>query len=140
MRVDTSLYGLTDAGPRARPSRRLGVSGVFTFEGPHDVFLPLALRGRATDLSIMTNVAIAFPRNPMHLAHAARDLQLLSSGRFTLGLGTQIRAHIERRFGAEFDHPVERMRDHRSARCGRSSRRGREEVHSTTAVRTSPTR
>jgi len=51
----------------------------------------------------MTNVAIAFPRNPIHLAHQANDHQLLSSGRFILGLGTQVRAQIEKRFGAEFD-------------------------------------
>jgi probable F420-dependent oxidoreductase len=57
----------------------------------------------------MTNVAIAFPRNPIHLAHQAIDLQLLSEGRFALGLGTQIRTQIEKRFGAQFDKPVERM-------------------------------
>ena len=57
----------------------------------------------------MTNVAIAFPRNPIHLAHQANDHQLLSSGRFILGLGTQVRAQIEKRFGAEFDKPVARM-------------------------------
>ena len=57
----------------------------------------------------MTNVAIAFPRNPIHLAHQANDHQLLSSGRFILGLGTQIRTQIEKRFGAEFDKPVARM-------------------------------
>ena len=56
-------------------------------------------------------MAIAFPRNPIHLAHTARDLQQLSSGRFTLGLGTQIRTHVERRFGTEFDHPVDRLAD-----------------------------
>ena len=111
MRVEAALYGLTDAAERARELEALGVSGVFTFEGPHDAFLPLALAASATDLAVMTNVAIAFPRNPVHLAHAARDLQLLSGGRFTLGLGTQVRTHIERRFGAGFDHPVERMRD-----------------------------
>ena len=57
----------------------------------------------------MTNVAIAFPRNPIHLAHQAIDHQLLSEGRFALGLGTQIRTQIEKRFGAEFDKPVARM-------------------------------
>ena len=57
----------------------------------------------------MTNVAIAFPRNPIHLAHQANDLQLLTKGRFTLGLGTQVRTQIEKRFGAEFDRPVARM-------------------------------
>ena len=59
----------------------------------------------------MTNVAIAFPRNPMQLAHLAFDLQRLAGGRFTLGLGSQIRPHIERRYGVEFDHPVARMRE-----------------------------
>jgi probable F420-dependent oxidoreductase len=57
----------------------------------------------------MTNVAIAFPRNPIHLAHQANDLQLLTAGRFILGLGTQVRAQIEKRFGADFDRPVVRM-------------------------------
>ena len=50
-----------------------------------------------------SNVAIALPRNPIHLAHTARDLQTLSGGRFALGLGTQIRTHVERRFGSSFD-------------------------------------
>ncbi len=57
----------------------------------------------------MTNVAIAFPRNPITLAHQANDLQLLSGGRFTLGLGTQIRPQIEKRFGVPFERPVDRM-------------------------------
>jgi probable F420-dependent oxidoreductase len=57
----------------------------------------------------MTNVAIAFPRNPIQLAHQAIDHQILSQGRFTLGLGTQIRTQIEKRYGAAFDRPVARM-------------------------------
>jgi probable F420-dependent oxidoreductase len=60
-------------------------------------------------LDLMTNVAIAFPRNPIHLAHQANDHQLLSGGRFFLGLGTQVRPQIEKRFGAQFEHPVARM-------------------------------
>lgn len=111
MRVLLPVYGLVDAGAEAARLERCGVDGVFAFEGPHDVFLPLALAATATDLAVMTNVAIAFPRNAVHLAHSAWDLQLLSRGRFTLGLGTQIRAHVERRFGVEFDRPVARMRD-----------------------------
>ncbi len=111
MEVDTALYGLEDSAERARELEALGFDGVFTFEGPHDVFLPLALAAAATDLRVWSNVAIAFPRNPMHLAHAARDLQRLSGGRFVLGLGTQIRTHIERRFGEDFDRPVQRMSD-----------------------------
>jgi probable F420-dependent oxidoreductase len=62
-------------------------------------------------LDLYTNVAIAFPRSPVHLAHAAYDLQLLSGGRFTLGLGSQIRAHIERRYGATWSEPAARMEE-----------------------------
>ena len=109
MKVFTALYGLADAAERARELRDAGASGVATFEGPHDVFAPLTLAATVPDLNLMTNVAIAFPRNPIHLAHQANDHQLLSSGRFILGLGTQVRAQIEKRFGAEFDKPVARM-------------------------------
>ena len=109
MKVFTALYGLTDAAERARELRNAGAGGVATFEGPHDVFAPLTLAATVPGLDLMTNVAIAFPRNPIHLAHQANDHQLLSSGRFILGLGTQIRAQIEKRFGAEFDRPVARM-------------------------------
>lgn len=111
MKVLLPIYGLTDAGDEAARLERAGVDGVFTFEGPHDVFLPLALAAGATNLGVMTNVAIAFPRNAVHLAHASWDLHVLSGGQFTLGLGTQIRTHVERRFGVEFDRPVARMRD-----------------------------
>jgi probable F420-dependent oxidoreductase len=109
LKVFTALYGLTDAAERARELRDAGAAGVATFEGPHDVFAPLTLAATVPDLYLMTNVAIAFPRNPIHLAHQANDHQLLSSGRFILGLGTQVRAQIEKRFGAEFDKPVARM-------------------------------
>jgi len=105
----TALFGPIDAGERARALRDAGASGVFTFEGPHDVFTPLTLAAGVGGLDLMTNVAIAFPRNPIHLAHQAVDHQLLSGGRFTLGLGTQIRTQIEKRYGAEFDKPVARM-------------------------------
>jgi probable F420-dependent oxidoreductase len=105
----TALFGPTDAMERAHVLREAGASGVFTFEGPHDVFTPLALAAAVEGLDLMTNVAIAFPRNPIHLAHQANDLQLMTKGRFTLGLGTQVRTQIEKRFGAEFDRPVARM-------------------------------
>jgi len=109
LKVFTALYGPTDAVERARALRDAGASGVATFEGPHDVFAPLTLAATVGGLDLMTNVAIAFPRNPIHLAHQANDHQLLSGGRFFLGLGTQIRPQIEKRFGAQFDHPVARM-------------------------------
>lgn len=107
----TALFGPTDAIDRARALKEAGASGVFTFEGPHDVFAPLTLASGVGGLDLMTNVAIAFPRNPIQLAHQAYDHQLLAQGRFTLGLGTQVRAQIEKRYGAAFDKPVARMRE-----------------------------
>jgi len=107
----TALFGPTDAIDRARDLREAGASGVFTFEGPHDVFTPLTLASTVGGLDLMTNVAIAFPRNPIQLAHQAYDMQLLAEGRFTLGLGTQVRAQIEKRYGTDFDRPVARMKD-----------------------------
>lgn len=112
MKFDTMLPGLEDAGEHARRLEELGVDGAFTFEGPHDVFTPLVLAAvSTTTLELATNVAIAFPRNPVQLAHQAYDLQLLSKGRFTLGLGSQIRAQVEKRYGAAFDRPIARMRE-----------------------------
>ncbi|MCF6389018.1 TIGR03617 family F420-dependent LLM class oxidoreductase [Mycobacterium sp. MBM] len=105
----TALFGPIGAIERAQALRDAGASGVFTFEGPHDVFTPLTLASTVQGLDFMTNVAIAFPRNPIHLAHQAIDHQILTKGRFTLGLGTQIRTQIEKRFGADFDRPVARM-------------------------------
>lgn len=107
----TALFGPTDAIERAQQLRDAGASGVFTFEGPHDVFVPLTLAATVDGLDVMSNVAIAFPRNPIQLAHQANDLQLLSRGRFTLGLGTQVRAQVEKRYGAAFDRPVARMKE-----------------------------
>ncbi|ORW31215.1 LLM class F420-dependent oxidoreductase [Mycobacterium paraense] len=109
MKVFTALYGPVGAVERARALRDAGATGVATFEGQHDVFAPLTLSATVGGLDLMTNVAIAFPRNPIHLAHQANDHQLLSEGRFFLGLGTQIRPQIEKRFGAQFEHPVARM-------------------------------
>jgi probable F420-dependent oxidoreductase len=109
LKVLTALGGPVGAAERARELRDAGAGGVFTFEGPNDVFAPLTLASTVSDLDFMTNVAIAFPRNPIHLAHQAYDHQLLTQGRFKLGLGTQIRPQIEKRFGSEFDKPVARM-------------------------------
>jgi probable F420-dependent oxidoreductase len=110
VRIDLQLDAPPDrAADRARELADTGADGLFTFEGPHDVFLPLALATQATGLPIMTNVAIALPRSPLHLAHAAHDLHLLSGGQFTLGLGSQVRTHIERRYGAPWSRPAARM-------------------------------
>jgi len=110
--LDIQLDARPDAAAsRARSLAATGVAGLFTFEGPHDVFLPLAVAAGATEVDLMTNVAIALPRSPMHLAHTAYDLQLLSRGRFRLGLGSQVRPHIENRYGVAWDRPAARMRE-----------------------------
>ena len=112
MKLDLRLDGRPDEAPtRARDLVEAGADGLFTFEGPHDVFLPLAAVAGRVDADLMTNVAIAMPRSPMHLAHTARDLQLMSGGRFRLGLGSQIRPHIEKRYGATWSPPAARMRE-----------------------------
>lgn len=111
MRIDLPLQApLGAVAEEARTLRRLGVDGAFAFEGPHDVFFPL-LEAAGSGLELYTNVAVAFPRSPYHLAQQAWDLQAASGGRFALGLGSQVRAHVERRFGAAFDRPVDRMRE-----------------------------
>ncbi len=115
MLLDVQLDARPDrAAERARELIASGVDGLFTFEGPHDVFLPLIVAAGASDVpetDLMTNVAIAIPRSPMHLANMAYDLHLLSGGRFRLGLGSQIKPHIENRYGATWSKPASRMRE-----------------------------
>lgn len=74
----TALFGPTDVVERAALLREAGASGVFTFEGPREVFTPLVLASTVKGLDLMTNVAIALPRNPIQLAHQANDLQEIS--------------------------------------------------------------
>ncbi len=109
MKVHLQVEGSpTLAGASARAIATLGADGAFSFEGPHDVFVPLVLAATESGLEIMTNVAVAGPRSPLHLAHTAYDLQLLSAGRFRLGLGSQIRVHIEKRYGSRWEKPARR--------------------------------
>jgi probable F420-dependent oxidoreductase len=111
MEIDCSLMGvpLERVAERTRQLADLGVHGCYTAEGPNDVFFPLVLAAAAAPVAVMTNAAVAFPRNPVHLAHSAFDLAQLSGGRFRLGLAPQIRSHIERRFGIEWGAPADRM-------------------------------
>ena len=115
MLLDVQLDARPDAAAeRAKELLAAGVDGLFTFEGPHDVFLPLIVAAGSSDVpdtDLMTNVAIALPRSPMHLANLAYDLQLLSRGRFRLGLGSQIKPHIENRYGSTWSRPAQRMRE-----------------------------
>ena len=114
MKIDGSLLvdNPADAGPAARKLEDAGFDGAFSFEGRHDPFLPLAVAAQQTEhLELLPAVAIAFARNPMTLASLGYDMQLLSQGRFILGLGTQIRPHIERRFSMTWSRPAARMRE-----------------------------
>lgn len=114
MKLDATLRGipLEEVGSWSRRCEGLGFDGLFSTETNNDPFLPLALAGAATSrVELGTGVALALPRSPMQVAYTGWDLQGLTGGRFVLGLGTQVRAHIERRFGAQWDRPARRIAD-----------------------------
>jgi probable F420-dependent oxidoreductase len=114
MLVDAALESrrLLDVPEAARSLEALGYDGVFTFEGPHDPFYPLLLAAEhSRRLTLTTAIAIGFARNPMTLAQLAYDLQLASEGRMVLGLGTQIKPHITKRFSMPWSQPAARMRE-----------------------------
>jgi probable F420-dependent oxidoreductase len=90
----------------------VGYDRAFSFEAKHNPFIPLAVAGEHTSsIELGTAIAIAFARTPMTLANAAWDLQTVTGGRFTLGLGSQIRPHIEQRYGMPWSKPAARMRE-----------------------------
>ncbi len=115
MKVDGGIgFGFEPslAGEMAKEQERLGYDGVWAPETGHDPFIPLALAAGVTDrLELGTGIAVAFARNPMTLAMVSNDIQLLSKGRFNLGLGSQIKPHIEKRFSMPWSHPAKRMRE-----------------------------
>jgi probable F420-dependent oxidoreductase len=89
-----------------------GYEGLHLAEGKHDPFLlSLAAIQATRSLTVSTSIAVAFARNPMTVAVSANDLQLASRGRFRLGLGSQVKPHITRRFSMPWSRPVERMRE-----------------------------
>ncbi|MDV3127037.1 LLM class F420-dependent oxidoreductase [Mycobacterium sp. 21AC1] len=90
-----------------------GYDGCWAGEINHDPFLPLTLAAEHTSrIQIGTSIAVAFARSPMTVAHLGWDLQAYSRGRFILGLGTQIKPHIEKRFSMPWSHPARRMREY----------------------------
>jgi probable F420-dependent oxidoreductase len=102
----------------ARAAEDLGFAGLWTSETKHDAFLPLAIAANAShQIELGTSVAIAFSRSPMEMAQTSWDLQDLSAGRFVLGLGTQVKAHITRRFSMPWDRPAARLREYILALC-----------------------
>jgi probable F420-dependent oxidoreductase len=113
LKIDSSLmFDPVKVGTMAAELEAVGFDGAYTFEGQHDPFISLASAAVQTErLELMTSIAVAFARNPMSLAYQANDLQLLSQGRFVLGLGTQVKAHIERRFNMPWSKPAARMRE-----------------------------
>ncbi len=115
MKVDTGLpvADLSQVAEAAQRAERLGYDGAFTPETGHDPFLPLAIAAEHTErLELGTAVAIAFPRSPMATAQIAWDLQKQSKGRFTVGLGTQVKGHIVRRYGMDWTPPGPRLREY----------------------------
>jgi probable F420-dependent oxidoreductase len=113
MQVDTFLAPIEQAASAARQAEEAGYAGAFTGEVSADPFLPLVPAALATDrLQIGTAIAVAFARSPMTVAYTAHDLQRASRGRFVLGLGSQVRAHVERRFSMTWGRPAEQMRDY----------------------------
>jgi probable F420-dependent oxidoreductase len=116
MKFDASIGFATDlqqVATLAQAAEAIGFDAIWTSETQHDPFLPLTHVAAATEhLQFGTAVAIAFARSPLIAAHTAWDLAKQSNGRFMLGLGTQVRAHIERRFGMTWLPPVPRLREY----------------------------
>jgi probable F420-dependent oxidoreductase len=115
MRVFTTLpqEDLREVGPAARAVEAEGYDGVHSMENKHDPFLALAVAGTATErIELHTSVAIAFARTPMAVASVGWDLAGATGGRFVVGLGSQVRAHNERRFSVPWTPPAPRMREY----------------------------
>ena len=114
MNLDIGLmtFDLPAVGEYCRRAENMGFGAVWSAETRHDPFLPLAVAAATTRrVGLGTAIAIAFARSPMILAHIAWDLQKASGGRFVLGLGSQVKAHNERRFSVPWSAPAPRLRE-----------------------------
>lgn len=113
MKVDIGIgTDLSRVADQARAFEEAGYTGIQTAETGHDPFLPLSLAALHTsNVDLITGIAVAFARTPMVLAHTAHDINFASQGRFVLGLGSQIRAHITKRFSMPWSHPAARIRE-----------------------------
>lgn len=96
----------------AQDAERAGFSGIVVTEGGRTAYLGCGAAALAADIDILTGVAVAFPRSPMVTAEIAWELAEATGGRFRLGLGTQVRAHITRRYGSDFEHPGPRLKEY----------------------------
>ena len=114
MKIDAALtnVNLGQMPTVAQAAEALGFDGVWTSETQHEAFLPLPLVAEHTRrIQFGTAIAVAFARSPTILAHIAWDLAAQSGGRFILGLGTQVKAHVERRFGMKWESPAPKLRE-----------------------------
>jgi probable F420-dependent oxidoreductase len=114
MKLDVGLmtFDLRAVPAYARRAEEMGFGALWSAETSHDPFLPLAVAAGVTSRVVLgTAIAVAFPRSPMVLAHVAWDLQRASGGRFVLGLGSQVKAHNERRFSVKWEAPGPRLRE-----------------------------
>ena len=115
MKFDVTVFcdDLNQAGALARQVEDSGFDGLWVAEAAHNPFLPLAHAALATQrIQLGTAIAVAFPRSPMLMAQTAWDLAEQSQGRFILGLGTQIKPHITKRFSAKWGKPLQQLRDY----------------------------
>ncbi len=115
MKFDVTIFpdNLNNAASIARHVESLGFSGLWTSETAHNPFFPITHAASVTqNILLGTAVAIAFPRSPMVMAQLAWDLAEQSNGRFVLGLGTQVKQHITKRFSTEWVAPVPRLREY----------------------------
>jgi len=114
MKVDGGVMGdLNSVAERVRRLEAEGYDGAFTAEVSANPFFPLVLAAEHSErIELMTGIAVAFARNPMNMANIAHDLNAYSKGRFILGLGSQIRPHITKRFSMPWSHPAARMREY----------------------------
>lgn len=107
---------MAELADEAREREKSGFDGLWTFEAAHDPFLPLMpIAEHSERMDVGTGIAVAFARTPMAMAYPAYDVQLHSRGRLLLGLGSQVKAHIERRFAMPWGHPAPRMREYVAA-------------------------
>jgi probable F420-dependent oxidoreductase len=113
MKIDGGVPAeLSQTAAAVKEAEANGYDGLWVAETTHDPFLPMAIAAEHTErVEIGTSIAVAFARNPMNLANLADDLQRFSKGRFNLGLGSQIKPHITKRFSMEWSHPAARMRE-----------------------------
>jgi probable F420-dependent oxidoreductase len=114
MKLDVALrdYDLQAVAEQAREAEAIGYDCLWTSETQHDPFLPLGVAAAATSkIKLGTSIAVAFSRSPMTIAYTAWDIQKASAGRLLLGLGSQAKAHIQRRFSMKFESPGPKLRE-----------------------------